>query len=148
MSMSSNSSTSVEQEPKLVARQKRVTWLSLMIGVLLTIIGIRFFLVPESASFTFGVAHPPKGDELHHIIAIRDVWLGLMAALFAWFREWRALAIWLVGAALTCWTDAIIVQYSTAHFWALAFHVSSGVFCLALARAALILHAAEQDERS
>jgi hypothetical protein len=40
-------------------------------GGILTIIGIRYFLVPESAAYTFGVADRPTGYEMHYIIALR-----------------------------------------------------------------------------
>ena len=61
-------------------------------GTLLTIIGIRYFIVPESAAYTFGLAEPPTGYEMHYIIALRNVWLGLLAIAFVLFRQWYALA--------------------------------------------------------
>src|SRR5438128_10014116 len=45
-------------------------------GVLLTVIGIRYLLVPESAARAFGVPGRPAGYELHTIIGLRNVWLG------------------------------------------------------------------------
>ncbi len=131
--------TSATQQRANTAREQRVYWLGLIVGLVLVLIGVRFFLAPEGASFTFGVAHPPKGDELHYVIGIRDIWLGAMAMAFAWMGEWRALALWFVGAAACCLTDAVIVNQSTANIYALAFHLGSGVLCLVLARGAWIL---------
>ena len=62
--------------------------------MLLTVIGIRYFLAPEGAARTFGVPGRPAGYELHYIIGLRNVWLGLLAVAFAVLREWRALALW------------------------------------------------------
>lgn len=128
------------------ARVQRVRWLSLVVGGVLTLIGLRFFFVPPSASFTFGVAHPPQGYELHHIIAGRDIWLGLIVMAFAWLRDWRALFIWLVGAVFVCLIDAGIVWQSTGNSWAIAFHIASGVLAALLARGAWLLHRADASE--
>ncbi len=115
----------------------RLVWLSLFAGGLLTLIGIRFMIVPESAAFTFGVGVDQPGTELHHIIGVRDIWLGGLAVLFAILREWRALAAWFILAAGVCFYDAGIVFTTTAHAWAIAFHCGSGVFCALVGRGCL-----------
>lgn len=121
-------------------RVKRVRAFGVFVGFVMVLIGVRFAMVPESASFTFGVAFPANNYELHDIIAARDVWVGFMVLAFALFQEWRSLSIWFLGAAFVCMYDATIVNASTANDWAIAFHLSSGVLCLALARGAHILH--------
>ncbi|MGH1417393.1 MAG: DUF4267 domain-containing protein [Hyphomicrobiaceae bacterium] len=121
------------------AQTTRVRWLGLGVGFILIIIGVRFFWVPGAASFTFGVAHPPVGDALHHVIGVRDIWLGALAVAFVAFREWRALAFWMLGAGVTCLTDAWIVSQSTGNSYAIAFHLVSGVLCLLLFRGAWII---------
>jgi len=118
----------------------RLFWLSLFAGGLLTLIGIRFLIVPESAAFTFGVGTSQSGSELHHIIGVRDIWLGALAVLFVLLREWRALAAWFLLAAGVCFYDAGIVFNSTANLWAIAFHCGSGVFCWKVGRACLKKH--------
>lgn len=115
----------------------RLVWLSLFGGALLTLIGIRFLIVPESAASTFGVGTEISGTELHHIIGVRDIWLGALAVLFAILREWRALAAWFILAAGVCFYDAGIVFHTTANIWAMAFHCGSGVFCGKVGRACL-----------
>ena len=121
----------------LSEKQRRTRWLLLNVcllgGALLTFIGIRYFLVPRSAAVTFGVPGRPTGFELHYIIGLRNVWLGLLAVAFALMREWRALTLWFVGAVAVCFSDALIVATSTGGRPQLAFHLSCGVASAVLA---------------
>jgi hypothetical protein len=100
---------------------------------MLTIIGVRYLLVPTSAAVTFGVAVPTTGAELHYIIGLRNVWLGLLAIGFAILREWRALTLWFAFGAVVCFADAVIAATSSGKLPQVAFHAGSGVACLALA---------------
>lgn len=100
---------------------------------MLTVIGIRYLLVPKSAAFTFGVAEPPLGYELHYIIGLRNVWLGLLAIGFAILREWRALTLWFALGSVVCFADAAIAATSSGKLPQVAFHAGAGVACLALA---------------
>jgi hypothetical protein len=102
-------------------------------GVLLAVIGIRFFLVPHSAARTFGVPGRPAGFELYYIIGLRNVWLGLLAVAFAALREWRALALWFTGAVVVCIADGTIVATSTGGIPQVAFHFSCGLASAVLA---------------
>jgi hypothetical protein len=102
-------------------------------GTLLTIIGIRYFIVPESAAYTFGLAEPPTGYEMHYIIALRNVWLGLLAIAFVLFRQWYALALWFGMGVFVCFADAAIAASSSGGTAQVAFHMSSGVLCAGLA---------------
>jgi hypothetical protein len=107
--------------------------MGLLGGVLLTFIGIRYFLVPESAARTFGVPGRPAGYELHHIIGLRNVWLGLLAVAFSVMREWRALALWFALGTIVCFADAAIAAGSTGRVPQIAFHVGCGCACVVLA---------------
>lgn len=120
-------------------RAKRVMWLSIFGGGLLTLIGLRFLFVPQSAAMTFGLAPEFSGNEMHYVVGLRDIWLGGLAIAFAWLREWRALSFWFIGAAGCCFLDSGIVAASSANPFAMAFHIGSGVFCAFLARAAWAL---------
>ena len=102
-------------------------------GVLLTVIGVRYLLVPNAAARTFGLAYPLKGSELHYVIGLRNVWLGLLAIGFAALRAWSALALWFATGALVCFADAAIATASSGKAGPIAFHVASGVMCVALA---------------
>ena len=110
-------------------RKSHLVWLGIFAGLMLTAIGIRFLLAPYDAAHTFGVSRDVAGAELHHIIAMRDLWLGLLAVAFAGLREWRSLGLWFVMGAVVCVADAGIVASTTAKWWALTFHLSSALFC-------------------
>lgn len=109
--------------------KRHLVWLGIVAGVVLTVIGIRFLLVPDSAAHTFGLGQEIVGAEMHQVVAMRDLWLGLLAVAFAALREWRALGLWFVMGAGVCVADAGIVASTTAKWWALSFHLGSGVFC-------------------
>jgi Domain of unknown function (DUF4267) len=106
--------------------------IALVGGALLAIIGIRYLVVPESAAFTFGVADKVLGHELHYIIGLRNVWLGLLAIVFAILREWRALTLWFGLGSVVCFADAGIAASSSGRLPQVAFHIGAGVICLAL----------------
>jgi hypothetical protein len=102
-------------------------------GVLLTVIGIRYFLVPEQAARTFGVPRRPSGYEFHYVIGLRNVWLGLLAVAFSALREWRALALWFALGTIVCFADAAIVASSTGRLPQIAFHMGCGAASIVLA---------------
>lgn len=117
------------------SKHRHLVWLGVFAGLLLTLIGVRFMLVPRTAANNFGLAKDATGFELHYVVALRDVWLGLLAVAFAALREWRALALWLALGALVCFADAVVVANATGKPLAIAFHAGSGVFCALLALA-------------
>lgn len=113
-------------------KHRHLAWLGALAGAVLLLIGIRFLLVPESATRTFGLPPAKTGAALQQVIGLRDVWLALLAVAFAALREWRALALWLLLGAGVCLADAGIVWAAAGHPAAVAFHLGSGVFCLIL----------------
>ena len=119
--------------PSKERKQRLILALCLVGGVLLTVIGIRFFITPESAARTFGVPGRPEGYELYTIIGLRNVWLGLLAVAFAAMREWRALALWFALGAIVCFADGSIAASSTGRVPQVAFHFACGVACVGLA---------------
>ena len=118
-------------------KDRRIDRLSLAVclvgGVLLTIIGIRYMLVPQSAARTFGVPGRPAGFELHYIVGLRNIWLGLLAVVFAALQEWRALALWFTAAVGVCFADGLIAATSTGAIPQVAFHLGCGVASAVLA---------------
>jgi Domain of unknown function (DUF4267) len=118
------------------ARERFQLIFSLLGGVLLVFIGVRYFVMPEQASLTFGVPRRPVGHELHAIIALRNIWLGLLAVSFALLRQWTALALWFGLGVFVCFGDAAIVLSTTGRWPQIAFHVSCGIACIGLAVAA------------
>ena len=104
-------------------------------GVALTVIGVRFLFWPEVAARFFGVASRPTGTELHTVVALRDLWLGLIVLVLAAWRDWRGLALWFGLGTLVCFGDALLVASATGKLHAVAFHVISGIACAAIAAA-------------
>ncbi len=92
--------------------------------------------MPEQAARTFGVPGRPAGYELYSIIALRNVWLGLLAVGFALLRQWTALALWFGLGAFVCFADAAIAAGSTGRWPNVAFHIACGIACIGLAAAA------------
>ncbi|MFZ4805734.1 MAG: DUF4267 domain-containing protein [Hyphomicrobiaceae bacterium] len=117
-------------------RERRVVAiLGLLTGAALIVIGVRFFLVPASATKFFGIDPKAMVPALHYVIALRDIWLGALAIAFVALGEWRALALWLGCAVAVCFADAWIAATSSGRWVSVAFHIASGIFCAALARA-------------
>ena len=118
-------------------KERRSRWLLLNVCLLgcalLTFIGIRYFLVPNAAARTFGVPGRPTGFEMHYILGLRNVWLGLLGVAFALMREWRALALWFAGATIVCFSDAWIASRSLGGLPQITFHVASGAVSIVLA---------------
>jgi hypothetical protein len=114
-------------------KQRLILAFCLIAGVLLTAIGTRYLLTPESAARTFGMPARPEGYELYYIIGLRNVWLGLLAVAFAALREWRALALWFALGAIVCFADAAIAASSTGRLPPIAFHIGCGLACIGLA---------------
>jgi hypothetical protein len=122
-----------------VKRRRRGRWILVLAGlaaVVLTIIGVRFIIMPEAAARMFGVPSRPPGFQWHAVVGLRDLWLGLMALGLVWLAEWRALTLWLGLGALVCFGDAGVVVGVGGKFGPFAFHVFSGFFCAGLAIAA------------
>lgn len=114
-------------------KHRHLVWLGVAAGLLLTVIGIRFLLVPRSAASTFGLAKEIAGFELHYMIGLRDIWLGLLAVALAVLREWRALMLWFALATLVCLGDSVIAASSSGKVANVAFHLVSGVLCAVIA---------------
>jgi hypothetical protein len=115
----------------------RVLGLSLFVAAVLTLIGLRFLFWPEAAARMFGVPGRPTGYELHYAIALRDLWLGLLAIALALSKEWRALALWMALGVLVCLGDAAIAMQAGSRWPAISFHAGSGVLLASLATALL-----------
>jgi len=116
--------------------------LSVLTGLVLLVIGVRFLLVPSQAARFFGTAPPAPGTSraLYYVIGLRDIWLALIVIGLAWVRDWRGLALWLGLGAAVCFGDAAIVTHATGKVQAIAFHAICGVFCGALSLASWRQH--------
>lgn len=109
-------------------------------GGFLAVTGIKFVMIPEHAARVFGIARATTGFELHHVIAGRDIWLGLLAIAFAALKEWRALALWFGLGVFVCLADAAIVLEAGGKSGRIVFHLGSALLCIVLAAMAWRAH--------
>jgi len=100
---------------------------SSLAGILFGVIGLRYFVVPESAARTFGVAGRPAGHELYYIIGLRNLWLAALAIGLAALRQWHGLALWFATGTAVCFWDALIVANATGKPPQVAFHLVCGL---------------------
>lgn len=114
-------------------RERRLMMACAVVGLTLVVIGIRFHFLPDRARSFFGLPAAEALAGLHSVVAIRDVWLGLLAIGLAAMHEWRALALWLGLGMLVCFADAALVAAAGGKVPAITFHTVSGLFCGALA---------------
>jgi hypothetical protein len=116
-------------------RRRWLQGLAIAAGLALMLIGVRFALAPRSAARFFGLDTPSTPAHLHYVIAVRDIWLGLLVIAFAVCRDWRPLALWLAFGAVVCFADVLIVANATAWIGPMLFHTSSGTYCAVLGAA-------------
>jgi Domain of unknown function (DUF4267) len=75
----------------------------------------------------------PAGHELHYIIGLRNLWLGVLAIGLAALRQWHGLTLWFVIGTAVCFADALIAAKATGKPPQVAFHVLCGLLCALLA---------------
>lgn len=109
--------------------QRAARVLAVLTGLVLIGIGIRFLAVPQPAAKFFGIDPMAPIPALHHVIGLRDLWLGALAVILGLRRDWRALALWFGLAVVVCFADATIAFSSSGRALSVAFHAASGVFC-------------------
>jgi Domain of unknown function (DUF4267) len=120
-------------ETQTSGQSRWIKSISFFAGLLLAVIGIRFLIAPERAARAFGLAKEITGFELHHVIGLRDLWLGALAMAFAVLKEWRVLALWFAFGAVVCVSDAAIAAVSSGRTGPIAFHLVCGALCVGLA---------------
>ena len=107
--------------------------IGILAGLLLGVIGVRFLLVPEVAQRTFGLGMGEAGAALHAAIGVRDLWLAALVLAFVLLKNWQALLAWFAFGAIVCFADAALVASHGARWPYVAFHVGSGLVCMAVA---------------
>lgn len=133
MPSTETSSEGLTKRAARVVPRKVVLGAALITGIVLVGIGLRFLFDPTTAATFFGVSRTSPGFALHQAVALRDIWLGLLAVAFALLRDWRSLALWLALGAIVCFGDAWIAASSSQRWVSVTFHLASGALCLALA---------------
>lgn len=114
-------------------RDWRILTLAGLAGLALLFIGIRFLIWPEEAARFFGFIGRPFGHQMHTVVALRDMWLGIVAIAMVMLGEWRLLTVWLAAGALVCFGDAGVIWSAHGRKAGFAFHLLSGVFMMVLA---------------
>jgi hypothetical protein len=109
-------------------------WGSILTGLLLLLIGARFFLVPEPATAAFGIHVSTNGDHsFQYIKGIRDIFTGSILLLLLFTKEWRALGFALLLGCIIPTVDFLIVltrpAFDPNHLYA---HLSALVICVPL----------------
>jgi hypothetical protein len=109
-------------------------WGSVLTGLLLLLIGARFFLVPEPATTAFGINVSTNGDHsFHYIKGIRDIFTGSIILLLLFTKELRALGFALLLGCIIPVVDFLIVltrpEFDVNHLYA---HLSALVICIPL----------------
>lgn len=96
--------------------------LSLLTGLGMVFIGLRFLLAPRAGAEGFGVFLPPTDVNyaFHYAKGIRDVFSGLLLVTFAGLGYDRALAWVLLLGTLIPSVDLAIVRAQPSASWALA----------------------------
>jgi Domain of unknown function (DUF4267) len=136
----------VHAAPRNPRRDQRLLVLVALTALGLTAIGVRFLASPDRAAVFYGLIPRPNGFQLHTVIALRDIWLGLLALGLVWLRQWPALALWLALGALVSFGDAGIVYGANGRARGLLFHMASGLMLTILA--ALAYRRAVRDQSS
>ena len=90
-------------------RDQRILALAGLAALAVILVGIRFLIWPDEAARFFGLIGRPNGFQLHAAVALRDLWLGVLAIGLVWMRQWRALTLWLTLGALVSFGNAGIV---------------------------------------
>ncbi|WP_324677664.1 DUF4267 domain-containing protein [Hymenobacter sp. GOD-10R] len=108
--------------------------LSLLLGLGMIFIGARFLLAPRAGAEGFGVFLPADSNyAFHYAKGIRDVFSGLLLALFAGLGYDRPLAwVTLLGALIPCVDLAIVLAQPTGSLALATPHLLAIVLLLAL----------------
>ncbi|HVI45734.1 MAG TPA: DUF4267 domain-containing protein [Chitinophaga sp.] len=84
--------------------------LTIITGLLLVFIGVRFLLAPLTAEDAFGIHVPVSGDySFHYIKGIRDLFSGAIIVVLLLMKEYRALGWLLLLAMMVPVTDMSLV---------------------------------------
>jgi hypothetical protein len=119
-----------------MTRRSLTRGLSLLLGLGMVFIGTRFLLAPRAGAEGFGVFLPPADVNyaFHYAKGIRDVFSGLLLAIFAGLGYDRPLAwVTLLGALIPCVDLSIVLAQPTASLAFALPHLGAIVLLLGLA---------------
>jgi hypothetical protein len=119
-----------------MTRRNITRGLSLLLGLGMVFIGARFLLAPRTGAEGFGVFLPPADTQyaFHYTKGIRDVFSGLLLALFAGLGYDQPLAwVTLLGVLIPCVDLSVVLAQPTASLAFALPHITAIVLLLALA---------------
>ena len=113
-------------------QQQTAFWLSLLSGIGLLYIGIRFFINPIGAEIDYGIRTVTNGDfSFQYIKGVRDFFFGLIIIFLLWKKQFLALGFILVLGTIIPATDFYVVlshpDFKTGH---LISHLIAIIICL------------------
>jgi len=118
-----------------MTRRSLTRGLSLLLGLGMVFIGARFLLAPRAGAEGFGVFLPPADVNyaFHYAKGIRDVFSGLLLAIFAGLGYDRPLAwVTLLGTLIPCVDLSIVLAQPTSSLALVMPHLSAIVLLLGL----------------
>jgi hypothetical protein len=118
-----------------MTRRTLTRGLSLLLGLGMVFIGIRFLVAPRAGAEGFGVFLPSNDVNyaFHYTKGIRDVFSGLLLSLFAGLGYDRPLAwVTLLGALIPCVDLAIVLAQPAASLALILPHLVAIVLLLGL----------------
>jgi hypothetical protein len=109
-------------------------WVTLLTGLGLIFIGGRFLLSPAVAEAGFGIDVPTDGNySFHYIKGIRDIFSGLIIVVLLMARQYRALGLLLLCAAIIPMADLMIVlsrpDYETSKLYPHGIAIVIAIVC-------------------
>ncbi|MCW3463046.1 DUF4267 domain-containing protein [Chitinophaga nivalis] len=109
-------------------------YLTLLTGILLVFIGIRFLVAPAVAEAAFGIHVPANGNfSFHDIKGIRDLFTGLVVIILLLRKEYSALGSLLVLSTMIPVMDFTVVLRQPGHATASLYpHAIAVILCVVL----------------
>ena len=97
--------------------------MSLLLGVGMLFIGVRFLLAPELGEAGFGLHYNQPNYAFHSIKGIRDIFSGLIIVLLAWYHYRKPLFLTLLAGSIIPFTDMLVVWHTPgSNLWAMLIH--------------------------
>jgi uncharacterized membrane protein len=113
-------------------KQQTAFWLSLLSGIGLLYIGIRFFISPLNAEIDYGIHTITNGDfSFQYIKGIRDFFFGLIIIVLLWKKQLFALGlILLLGTVIPAADFCVVLSHPDFQTGHLISHLIAVIICL------------------
>lgn len=113
-------------------QQQTAFWLSLLSGVGLLYIGIRFFIDPHGAEIDYGIHTATNGDfSFQYIKGVRDFFFGLIIIILLWKKQFFALGLILIlGTIIPAVDFCVVLSHPDFKMGHLVSHLIAVIICL------------------